>query len=482
MKKIGYDQAKIDQLRIVDDKKKCCLRVNAVITKVGVYPYPDGRAFKSRMELLKATRTAKNAKITILDHPDSMVIMSQNQIYGTVENPFFERDKIRATLNFDKYVTPPRFLADVRAGKLKDVSIGFYYAPDATPGNWNGQPYDYVMRDIVIDHVAAGVVKGRCTFPSCGIGVDAMMRQARARRFVIDKVVKRGEKWCVVHCHPDGSVGETIKCFPTKPEAEAMHRAIQAQKGASQKHVSNMKTIDQDEKPPKEWMDQCKAVVKQGQPDYTEEQVNAVCADIWHHKPEQKGIGDAFTVLTGLIKKRRKKTVAQPLEEEEVLEDLSEQEVRYPTRSEAFKECVRVRIAEGMTRGEAEAHCEAATLPSDEPAPPPGETGTAQEEKTPFEQCVANKMAEGMSREDAEEACKGEAAGDQEVEKTPLERCIAEQVDAGKSAEEAREWCEAELAGEHEQATDLIERSEKLLKMKEQRDIERQRESRRHPV
>jgi hypothetical protein len=247
--------------------------------------------------------------------------------------------------------------------------------------------------------------------------------------------------------------------------------------------VSNMKRTDQDEKPPKDWMDQCRAVVKQGQPDYTEEQVNAVCGDIWHHKPEQHGIGDAFTVLTGLIKKRRKKAVAQPLEEEEVLKDLSEQETRYPDRSEAFKECVRVRMEEGMTRGEAEAHCEAATLPSDEPAPPPGETGTAQEEeKTAFEQCVANKMSEGMTREEAEEACKGEAVGDQEVEKTPLERCIAEQVDAGKTEEEAREWCEAELAGEHEQATDLIERSNKLLEMKAQRDIERQRESRRHPV
>jgi hypothetical protein len=482
MKKIGYDQLKLDQLRIVDDKKKCCLKVNAVITKVGVYPYPDGRAFKSRMELLKATRTAKNAKITILDHPDSMVIMSQDQIYGTVENPFFERDKIRATLNFDKYVTPPQFLTDVRGGKLKDVSIGFYYAPDATPGTWNGKPYDYVMRDIVIDHVAAGVVKGRCSYPACGIGVDTMMQ---ATAYKNDIVGKRGEEWCVFHCHPDGTRGAVIKCFPTKAEAEAMHRAIQAHKGGSQEHVSNMKRTDQDEKPPKDWMDQCRAVVKQGQPDYTEEQVNAVCGDIWHHKPEQHGIGDAFTVLTGLIKKRRKKAVAQPLEEEEVLKDLSEQETRYPDRSEAFRECVRVRMEEGMTRGEAEAHCEAATLPSDEPAPPPGETGTAQEEETPFDKCVKAKVAEGLTREEAEAECRKEhpvAEEDQEVEKTPLERCIAEQVDAGKTEDEAREWCEAELAGEHEQAADLIERGNKLLDMKSKRDIERQRESRRHPV
>lgn len=484
MKKIGYDQVRLDQLRIVDDKKKCCLRVNAVITKVGVYPYPDGRAFKSKMELLKAVPSARSAKITILDHPDSMVIMSQGQIYGTVENPFFDRDKIRATLNFDKHVTPPKFLADVRAGKLKDVSIGFYYAPDFTPGQWNGSNYDYVMRDIVIDHVAAGVVKGRCSFPACGIGVDAMMRSARTRKFVTDKVVKRGEKWCVIHCHGEEE-GEVIKCFSTKAEAEAMHRAIQAQKGASHEHVSNMKKRDQGEKPPEAWMNKCKSVIKQGKPDYTEEQVNAACADIWYHKPEQHGIGDtALSVLTGLIKKRRKKGMTQKLEEEEVLTNVQEhlQEAMYPDRSEAFRECVRVRISEGMTRGEAEAHCEAATLPSDEPAPPPGREGTDQEEKTPTEECIAKKMEAGMSREEAEEACKGESAGDQEVEKTPMERCVAEQVDAGKSEEEAREWCEAELAGEHTPTGDLLSHGEKMLKMKTQRDIERQRRARRHPI
>jgi len=382
--------------------------------KIGVYPYPDGRAFKSKMELLKAVPSTRSAKITILDHPDSMVIMSQGQIYGTVENPFFDRDRIRATLNFDKHVTPPKFLADVRAGKLKDVSIGFYYAPDFTPGTWNGQRYDYVMRDIVIDHVAAGVVKGRCSFPSCGIGVDTMMRESASRKIGLD---------------PFG-------------EYSSMQDCIDKNQG------------------------------KQDNP-------AAFCAWL-HHNITGKWPAEASLRVS--TKKGVKKGMTEPLEEEEVLHDLSEQETRYPERSEAFRECVSVRISEGMTRGEAEAHCEAATLPEDEPAPPPGSTGTAQEGKTPTEECIAKKMEAGMSREEAEEACKGEAAGDEEVEKTPMERCVAEQVDAGKSEEEAREWCEAELAGEHEQAGDLIERSEKLLKMKAQRDIERQRQARRHPL
>jgi hypothetical protein len=227
MKKIGYDNMKFDALQIVEDTR-CCLKVNAVITKEGVYPYPDGRALKCRMELLKATHTARNAKITILDHPDSMVIMSQNQIHGVVEKPFFDRDKIRAILNFDKAVCPKDFVDSVRNGTAsKDVSIGFYYQPDMTPGKWGDSNYDYVMRDIVIDHVAVGVLKGRCSFPDCGIGVDSMMKRIA---FKEDKVVQRGNQWCVIHCHGEEE-GEVIKCFPTKGEAEAMHRAIEAQKG-----------------------------------------------------------------------------------------------------------------------------------------------------------------------------------------------------------------------------------------------------------
>ena len=46
-------------------------------------------------------------------------------------------------------------------------------------------------------------------------------------------VVKRGSQWCVVHGHPkkagsktDKPKGAIIKCFPTKSEADRMHKAI----------------------------------------------------------------------------------------------------------------------------------------------------------------------------------------------------------------------------------------------------------------
>ena len=74
----------------------------------------------------------------------------------------------------------PDFLADVKSGKRKDVSIGFFYDFDETPGDWNGEKYDFVQRNILIDHLAAGVPVGRCPSPYCGISVDSFVRKLAA--------------------------------------------------------------------------------------------------------------------------------------------------------------------------------------------------------------------------------------------------------------------------------------------------------------
>lgn len=199
MKKLAYDTMQTDTLQVIQDTK-CCLKVAAVLSKAGVYQYEDGMAYKSPMELLKATRTAYHAKLTIGDHPKEKVIMRQVDLYGGIEKPYFDRGKMRGLLSFDKYVTPKNKLDMVRQAVTEktplDVSIGFYYTLDPTPGTANdvntgkSVHYDYAMQDIMIDHVVVVTDsgrQGRCTFPNCGIGVDAMMQNLR-----ID--VNRGEK------------------------------------------------------------------------------------------------------------------------------------------------------------------------------------------------------------------------------------------------------------------------------------------------
>jgi len=170
-----------EPLHVVEDSR-CCLKVNAVIAKEGVYDFPAGpngetvRCLWSKRELLKETPTVRAAKVTILDHPPNRIIVSQDEMYGNCEKPFFDRDRIRTTVNLDKELCPPEFLEEIRKagakeGPPKDVSQGFYYDADWTSGVWRGIHYDMVMRNMVCDHVAVGVYKGRCSAPNCGIGV-----------------------------------------------------------------------------------------------------------------------------------------------------------------------------------------------------------------------------------------------------------------------------------------------------------------------
>jgi hypothetical protein len=175
-----------EPFRIIEDSA-CCLKVSAVIAKEGVYDFPAGpngenvKCLWSRMELLKEAKAAKRGggvPIIILDHPPEKVITSQEEIYGAAEDIYFDRDRIRSNLNFSKDVCDPEFLDGIRRaaaqnGPPKDVSKGFYYYDDWTPGVWHGQHYDMIMRNMKLDHVAAGVWKGRCSFPSCGIGVSS---------------------------------------------------------------------------------------------------------------------------------------------------------------------------------------------------------------------------------------------------------------------------------------------------------------------
>ena len=55
----------------------------------------------------------------------------------------------------------------IQSGKMQELSAGYAYTPDMTAGEWNGIPYDGVMRDIRGNHVAI-VERGR-------IGRDAIV-------------------------------------------------------------------------------------------------------------------------------------------------------------------------------------------------------------------------------------------------------------------------------------------------------------------
>ena len=398
MKKIAYDSFQCDQIRILKENKHF-IEISAILSRAGVYTgYPEGDALKPARELLKATYTANAAKVFVgKAHPDTLLVMSQKDMHGWVRKPYFDRDRIRATLVLDRDHCPPTFVESLRENNPQDVSIGFLYEPDFTPGiaadvNTKAEvKYDFVMRNILIDHIAIGVFKGRCSYPNCGIGVDTVMIR--------------------IGLDPFGEYSSMEDCI-----------------------AKNKGKVDDP---------------------------GAYCATIHHEIMGRWPSEDVMSRVSNYGSKKMKKS---------------------KDKEEAYEKCVKDNLAEGMTQVEAEEACKSLKSIEQDQEPPA--------EQTPLQKCVAEQVAAGKTEAEAEEWCKTELAkpsGDQVPEETPppttpLEECIAEQIALGKTAEEAGEWCRSELAGEHEAADALIERSQKLIKMREQAVIEQRRKDRRHPI
>lgn len=186
-RKIGFDRASLEDKVLSEDEESIVF--SAIIAREMVQPYPDGMAFKPADELEKAAWTAEGRWLTTEKHPDTQLLIRREDVKGRVESPRFVKDLldpktrrpmdkgIRASLRFFKNMISPQLLDDMKNGQRRDVSIGFLYDEDKSPGEWRGQRYDFVQRNIFIDHVAAAVPVGRCPSPYCGIGIDQLGRK-----------------------------------------------------------------------------------------------------------------------------------------------------------------------------------------------------------------------------------------------------------------------------------------------------------------
>jgi len=118
------------------------------------------------------------------------LLQTAKDIYGIVENPQYVknlmdpktkrpcRKGIRADIKWFKDKVPEKVIEQVKNGEMREVSIGFTYEEDQTPGEFQGTKYDFIQRNIFIDHVAAPIEKGRCAGPLCGIAVDSALKVA----------------------------------------------------------------------------------------------------------------------------------------------------------------------------------------------------------------------------------------------------------------------------------------------------------------
>ena len=176
-RKIGFDRATLGD-RVVEENDDI-LVMPAVIARELVQEYPEGRAYKPAEELEKAAWTAEGRWVAVMQHPETGLITRRSDVKGRIEGAEFAKDivdpktkrpmvrGIRANIKWFKKDVPKQLLDDVKSGALRDVSIGFTYEEDRTPGEWEGQAYDFAQRNIFIDHVVAPCPLGRCPSPYC---------------------------------------------------------------------------------------------------------------------------------------------------------------------------------------------------------------------------------------------------------------------------------------------------------------------------
>ncbi len=137
------------------------LRVPAFLTRAGVFEYrrQDGsiaRELRHPDEVFKADSLATISAAPVTDlHPKEMVnpknvrSLAIGHVSETVR-------KDGVLVGADVIVEDDAAIAAVERGDRREISCGYKCRVDQTAGEWNGQRYDAVQRDIVYNHAALG--------------------------------------------------------------------------------------------------------------------------------------------------------------------------------------------------------------------------------------------------------------------------------------------------------------------------------------
>lgn len=127
-----------------------------IVTTVGIFEYmnPDGsirRELRLPEEVFApASLSTYEGKPIIITH-DAGVVTKENveqEIIGTIlSKGYKDGENVRAKIvihDTDR----------MKKSGLRELSLGYNLTLDETPGEWNGQPYDAIQRNIEINHLA----------------------------------------------------------------------------------------------------------------------------------------------------------------------------------------------------------------------------------------------------------------------------------------------------------------------------------------
>jgi hypothetical protein len=153
------------------------LRVQACLSKTGIFDYQNQREYRPDVEVFRADALAslQGAPVTDL-HPsekgaDSFLTPgnTRQHIIGMTESVKQDGPYLKGTL----VIFHEDAIKAIESGERQEISLGYQCRLDPTPGTFNGEAYDAVQKDIVINHVAIGPKGWGRAGADCSIRTDS---------------------------------------------------------------------------------------------------------------------------------------------------------------------------------------------------------------------------------------------------------------------------------------------------------------------
>lgn len=125
--------------------------------ELGLDPERIYYGFRDPEELKKAASTFNGLPILLNHHPESAdAPQKEFRVGSTGTDTEFKNGYLDSSLS----ITDKTAIDAINSGDMKEISCSYFFTPDFTPGEFEGAPYDFRMKDIAGNHVAL-VSEGR---------------------------------------------------------------------------------------------------------------------------------------------------------------------------------------------------------------------------------------------------------------------------------------------------------------------------------
>ena len=153
-----FEEAEI--LDFTENEEDGFLTVEIAATRTGVMPYYDWETdtlvneLKPPEEIFSETTMESLKGVPITDRHPPMMVNSENWLDFTKGTTHLDVRQEDNKLVVSETLFDDNLIAYVKSGKKAQVSIGFRAEIDESPGEFEGEEYDRVQRNIRINHVA----------------------------------------------------------------------------------------------------------------------------------------------------------------------------------------------------------------------------------------------------------------------------------------------------------------------------------------